>query len=254
MMEFDAFAYAIERAASAESGGIGTLGEKTLHAVLKYYFAPDAACHEQKVSGFVADIFTGYSIYEIQTANFYVLRRKLEAYLPDYPVTVVYPVMREKRVAWANPETGLLSDFRKSPRRGTAADILYELYFLRAYLGRENLRFCVVLYDGDELRLQNGWGKGGKRGASRMNRVPRLFAEKIMLACPQDYLRLLPPGLPCPFTAKDLQAGAKISLKTAQMGLQALLSAGAVTREGKKGNAFLYVPCAADWLNGCAPS
>ena len=29
--------------------GIGTLGEKTLHAVLKHYMEPEVARHEQKV-------------------------------------------------------------------------------------------------------------------------------------------------------------------------------------------------------------
>ena len=36
--------------------GIGRLGEKTVHAVLKYYLESDESCHEQKVEGFYADI------------------------------------------------------------------------------------------------------------------------------------------------------------------------------------------------------
>ena len=38
--------------------GIGTLSEKTVHAVLKYYYAPDEDMHEIPIEGYVADIYT----------------------------------------------------------------------------------------------------------------------------------------------------------------------------------------------------
>ena len=37
--------------------GIGTLSEKTVHAVLKNYYAPDEDMHEIPIENFVADIF-----------------------------------------------------------------------------------------------------------------------------------------------------------------------------------------------------
>ena len=37
-------------------GSIGLLGEKVLHAGLKFYFEPNSDFHEVKVNGFVADI------------------------------------------------------------------------------------------------------------------------------------------------------------------------------------------------------
>ena len=36
--------------------GIGTLREKTIHSVLKYYYAPDPVYHEIKIGSYVADI------------------------------------------------------------------------------------------------------------------------------------------------------------------------------------------------------
>lgn len=49
--------------------GIGTLAEKTVHAVLKAYYAPNSSYCEQKVndSGYIADIFYDSQIIEIQT-------------------------------------------------------------------------------------------------------------------------------------------------------------------------------------------
>ena len=45
-----------------ERQGIGTLSEKTVHAVLKNYYAPDTDMHEIPIENFVADIFTGTEI------------------------------------------------------------------------------------------------------------------------------------------------------------------------------------------------
>ena len=45
--------------------GIGTLGEKTLHRVLKAYFQPDPSKCEVRVGPYVADALTESGIVEI---------------------------------------------------------------------------------------------------------------------------------------------------------------------------------------------
>lgn len=79
-----------------ERYGIGTLKEKTLHAILKDYYAPDKDMQEIPIDGYVADIYTGTEIIEIQTAQFNRMRNKLDCFLPNYPVTIVYPVPQIK--------------------------------------------------------------------------------------------------------------------------------------------------------------
>ena len=56
--------------------GIGTLSEKTLHAVLKHYYAPDEDMHEIPIENYVADIYTGTEIIEIQTRAMNRMRKK----------------------------------------------------------------------------------------------------------------------------------------------------------------------------------
>ena len=80
--------------------GIGTLGEKTLHRVLKAYFQPDPSKCEVRVGPYVADALTESGIVEIQTRSFYKLRPKLKAFLEQAPVTVVYPVPAVKWLIW----------------------------------------------------------------------------------------------------------------------------------------------------------
>lgn len=56
--------------------GIGTLGEKSLHAVLKRYYQPDECLHERKIGRMTADaILSDGSVLEIQTRGFYSLRK-----------------------------------------------------------------------------------------------------------------------------------------------------------------------------------
>ncbi len=59
------------------TNGIGTLREKTIHSVLKYYYAPNPAYHEIRIGTYVADICVDGEIFEIQTRNFNTMRDKL---------------------------------------------------------------------------------------------------------------------------------------------------------------------------------
>ena len=120
--------------------GIGTLSEKTVHAVLKNYYAPDEDMHEIPIENFVADIFDGEAVIEIQTRSFQNMRRKLAAFLPLYPVTIVYPIPHVKWLHWMDEETGEISPGRKSPKKGNAYQAFIELYKIRPFLKDPNLR------------------------------------------------------------------------------------------------------------------
>ena len=76
--------------------GIGTLGEKAIHKTLKLYYEPDESKHEIEVLGSVADVLSENGIIEVQSSNFKYLVPKLEKFLPQYPVTVVYPIVARK--------------------------------------------------------------------------------------------------------------------------------------------------------------
>lgn len=87
-------------------------------------------------------------------------------------MTVVYPVAAVKRLSWLDPDTGEKTRPRRSPKKGTRYDCIRELYALRDYLTRDGFRLCLVFLELEEIRLKNGWGRGGKRGSERMDRLP----------------------------------------------------------------------------------
>jgi len=220
--------------------GVGTLQEKTIHAVLKHYYAPDKAAHEQKVEGFVADILQGNEIIEIQTRNFNVLRRKLDAFLPKHPVRIVYPVCHKKWLRWINTENGEVSAPRKSPKTGNAHAVFPELYKIKMYLEDPNLSICVILIDVEEYRLLNGWSNDKKRGSRRNDGIPTDLYDEILLKTQEDYRKLIPKDIKEPFSTADYKKAAGVSARNAGIELNILHHIGAVCRVGKKGNAYLY--------------
>ena len=235
------FAEACAAALSPESrSGIGTLGEKTLHAVLKRYFEPDPRFHEIEVAGFVADICRPDGIIEIQTRSLDKLGRKLPAFLERGPVHVVYPLPCRKTVSWIDPLTGEATPPRRSPKTGTPCDAFRELYRLRAFLPHPNLWVHLLLIDMAEFRYLNGWSADRKRGSSRCDRIPQQLAAEYLLHLPRDFSCLIPDGLPQPFTTAEFQKAARVSPRAAGCGLALLGGLGLTERCGKRGRAYLY--------------
>ncbi len=220
--------------------GIGTLQEKTVHAVLKNYYAPDEEMHEIPLESYVADIFTGHEIIEIQNGNFYKIRTKLEEFLSRYPVTIVYPIPHTKWLIWMDVETGECTDKRKSPVTGSAYHAFAELYRIKPFLTNENLRFCFPLIDVEEYRLLNGWSADKKKGSHRYDRIPVALFDEVVIERREDYLQFLPYELPVEFTTADLKQIAKISAKTAGLVLNILNHIGIIEKIGKKGRLYLY--------------
>jgi len=231
---------------SPARGGIGTLGEKTLHAVLKDFFEPDPGAHEIRVGPYVADIVGEGGIVEIQTGNFQSLRKKLAAFLETAPVTVVYPITHFKWLLWLDPESGDISPRRKSPRAGHFPDAMFELYKIMPLLRHPNLRLCLLLVDLEEYRLRDGWSADKKRGSHRYERIPLALAGRLDLrtcadwCSPEAQLAFFPASLPSPFTSKDYARAARLNIHAAQTALRVLAHMGAAERCGKRGNLYLY--------------
>jgi len=222
------------------TNGIGTLGEKTVHSVLKYYLSPDYINQEIKVGNFVADICTGHEIIEIQTKHFDKLRRKLHTFLAVAPVTIVYPIPSTKWIRWVNPQTGEISPPRKSPKKGTPYAIFPELYKIKDFLLDENLSVHIVLINLEEYKFLDGWSTDKKKGSTRCDRIPTELVEEIIISKVSDYQLLIPALLGEQFSSKDFKNASKIPLHVAQTALNTLYYVGAIDRTGKKGNAYLY--------------
>lgn len=220
--------------------GIGTLSEKTVHAVLKNFYEPDPAHQEIKVDNFVADILRDSEIIEIQTRSLNAMRRKLDCFLEKYPVTIVHPIVHTKWLYWIDEQTGEVSARRKSPKTGSQYDAFYELYKIKMYLDHPNLHLCLPLIDVEEYRLLNGWSNDRKRGSSRYDRIPKDLVDEFYIGSINDYLCMIPDGLPEEFTAKDYGKASHLALRYAQTAMTVLRHVGAIELVGKKGRSHVY--------------
>lgn len=219
---------------------IGTLSEKTVHAVVKNYYEPDEDKQEIPIEGLYADIFTGKEIIEIQTRSFDQVRKKLDRFLPEYPVTVVLPIPDTKWLIWIDEETGELSDPRKSPKKGSEYTAFTELYKIKTYLKKEGLTIVLLFLDMEEYRLLNGWSRDKKKGSSRYDRIPLRITKEVRFDKPADYQILLPDSLTGEFTCAEFAKAVKINSRQANLVLNILFYLEVVKRTGKRGRAFVY--------------
>ena len=190
--------------------GVGTLGEKRLHAVLKRYLTENEDDHEVGFPDrqFVADVAVNGAIYEVQTGSLAPLREKIAYYLAatDCTVTVVHPVAAVRRVSWIDPLDGSVTP----PRRVAgerACDLLPALYPLIPYLPEPRFRVRLLLVEAHDFRLldhQKSRRAGRRRGAKH-DRVPVALLDDLSLSLPKDFLSLLSAPLPeSPFPVKAL--------------------------------------------------
>ena len=204
--------------------GIGSLGEGTLHLVLKNYICANRQNQEVKFGRKIADVALDGRIYEIQTRGFYSLKSKLKEFLPERPVTVIYPAVCEKRIGWVDAETGEISGYRKSPKKESVYSIFNELVYIKDFLSDENLSFCVFLLKCDETKLLCGYSEDKKKGSVRLNRIPTELLEIKQFESAKDFISLLPSD--SEITVKSLAKHASIQKVLARKMIYCLVHAG----------------------------
>lgn len=244
--EKERFRSALSRVLSEEKSkeGIGRLGEKTLHAVLKDYIEPDRALHEVRVGSRVADIKRDGHIFEIQSAGFNLLRGKLDEFLKENRVTVVYPLPATKYIIKISSD-GAFSKPRKSPRSSPYISVFSELYKIKGYLAHPNFSLRVIAMDIDEYRLFKAPDARARRGryhkdTVRFERIPTAIVSDDTFYSPEDYLSLLGVTPPEEFTVKELSALLGATRGYAYLAVNVLFSIGALERCPNRGREYVY--------------
>lgn len=220
--------------------GIGRLSEKRLHSCLKYYFDLNPDNHEVKIGKNIVDVKNENGIYEIQTQSLQRLCGKLDKLLDNEKVNVVFPVPYKKYIAWISPEDGQVGSFRKSPKTGRYSDALFEVGKLRKYMFHENFNLILMLININEYRLLNGWSKDKKRGSVRIERVPTELIDSKTIDKREDFLILIPEGLPNQFTAKDFKKASRFGTYRSSLALNTLKELGFVKHINTVKRNYIY--------------
>lgn len=220
--------------------GIGTYKEFSLHSVLKRHYCGDKSFHEIPCCGYIADIKQENRIIEIQTSGFYTMKKKLEAFLEDNSVTVVYPVIERKIVSWIEPGSGEITASNKSPKRLSAATILTEIYGVRELILNGKLSFDAVILEATDYKLLDGFGKDKKRHATKIDRVPTDLIDIIHLTTKEDYKKLIPYKANEEFAAEDFAKACRMNKANAYKALKTLSVLGIVEDGGMNGRRKIY--------------
>ena len=239
--------------------GIGTMAEKRMHKALKRYICPDESCHEVRIrpdgtpstedrekaesgrGGYIADIYKDGEIFEIQTAGFYPLKKKIEFYLKntDFRVTVVHPLVECKWSVWVDPETGETTPRRRSPKKEKPTDLLPEIFWLSEFLDSDRLYFRAPIIEAEEYRMLDGWSRDKKKGSTRYERIPVSLIDEVEFGA-EEVKNLLPDTLDAEFTAAEFSKATGLRGRKAYSALKLMCLICAVEKGEKKGRSFVY--------------
>ena len=239
--------------------GIGTMAEKRMHKALKRYICPDESCHEVRIrpdgtpstedrekaesgrGGYIADIYKDGEIFEIQTAGFYPLKKKIEFYLKntDFRVTVVHPLVECKWSVWVDPETGETTPPRRSPKKEKPTDLLPEIFWLSGFLDSDRLYFRTPIIEAEEYRMLDGWSRDKKKGSTRYERIPVSLIDEVEFGA-KEVKNLLPDTLDAEFTAAEFSKATGLRGRKAYSALKLMCLICAAEKGEKKGRSFVY--------------
>lgn len=225
---------------------IGLLQERSLHAALKKWYAQPGDEIEVPLEGFHIDLVRGDLLIEIQTRNFFAMKRKLHKLLENHRLHLVHPIAQEKwlvRVA-ADGETVL--GRRRSPKRGVFEDIFDELVSIPTLLDHPNFSLEILLIHEEEIRRV----RGAKEKPAKRTRFPRdwdrhdhrlvqVIASRVIESA-ADLRAFLPDTLPPEFTNRDLSAALGNNYRRAQAMTYVMRNCGVLEMTGKRGRAILY--------------
>jgi len=240
--------------ADAEYEGIGTLGEKQMHAAIKRFVCPDESKHEIKLDNdtedgekkkgrrrFVADVLDGNTVYEIQTGSLAPLVPKLDWIMAntDLNVTVIHPIAEVK---WVNilGDDGRISKRYRSPRPDKLADFAGELYYVRHLLDCPRFSLVILATEAEQYK-KNAENKKRRRSKyEKYELIPvNLLRAHVFLGL-ESYKYFVPDELCGPFTVKQYSAASKIRGRDAYSIVHTLCDVGLLREVGKVGRAAAY--------------
>jgi hypothetical protein len=223
----------------SKSVGIGTLQETSLHAGLKSWYARPGDRLEQRVDGYIVDIFREDTLIEIQTGNFSAIKSKLARLVEHYCVHLVYPIAQKKWIVRVDND-GRMTGRRKSPKRGCFEDLFVELVRIPGLVSHTNFTLEVLLTWEEEVWLKDNRGSWRRRGWSIADRRLLNVVDRRLLASPDHFQAFLPDSLQFPFTTSELAKAIHKPIYLAQKMAYCLRTMGVIEIVGKQGNSYLY--------------
>ena len=216
--------------------GIGTLGEKQMHAAIKRFICPDESCCEVLIDGssgciehadngdtkkakkrrFVADILYKNTIYEIQTGGFAPLKDKIQWILDNtsYNIAVLHPIAETKWVSYINKDSGQIENRKKSPRKGKFTDIASDLYFFRDFLLSPRFSLVLLMMEAEEYRKNIALSGARRPRYRKYEMIPISLLRTYVFKCAEDYKLFIPEDLGETFASRNIPLNQRYTAST----------------------------------------
>lgn len=240
--------------------GIGTLGEKQMHAAIKRFICPDETKHEIplddgeradeigedgkkiKKRRFVADILKDGNVYEIQTGSLAPLREKIKWILENtnHNVTVIHPIAETKWINMLNSKSGETEKRYRSPVKGKLNDVAPELYAIKDFINSP--RFCLVILMMEAEQYMKNLAKNGRTRPKyrKYELIPVNLLRAHIFRSLEDYKIFIPDALEGEFTVKTFSSLSKIRGMNAYSTVHSLCDMGLLEERGKIGRAAAF--------------
>ena len=214
--------------------------KSSLHLALKDWYLLHGGVAEAPVDGYEIDVLQDDLLIEIQTRQFHAIRPKLTRLLANHRVRLAHPIAREKWIVHL-PAVGDTPTARANrPRHGRLEHLFVELVRIPHLALHPNLTIEVLFTREEEIRRSDGKGSWRRQGQSIADRRLLEVLESRLLCGRDDFQRLLPDGLPQPFTNRDLAAALGIPLPLAGRMTYCLSAMSILAPDGKRGRFSLY--------------
>lgn len=220
--------------------GIGTYKEKSLHYILKNYFCPDKTCHELPCRGYIADIMEDGCITEIQSSSLYGMDKKLECFLPEHSVRIVFPLIQKNTIVWIDPKSGDMTRSSRAAKRDDIYTLIRQLVYILEYLPQDRLTVNAVTLHADDYRLLDGRGADRKKGATKLDLVPTRLIDIEQLSFPDSLAHFVPPTLPELFTRDEFAAATHTKARALWAVLKVMTEASVIKRAPNDGRRHIY--------------
>ena len=231
---------ACEGARESDGDSIGVYKEKRLHRILKRLVCEREETYEVKVGSYIADVLDGERITEIQTGSFYPLREKLSYYLSEteYSVTLIHPVINEKRIIRIDRESGEVIRSRRSPKRVGIGEIMREILYLGELAKCERLEIIILYISADEYRYSEAvrYRRSGRYDAELL---PREICSQERFCGVESYKFLLEGTSEC-FSAREYGEISGMRGRPLYGTLNLLCALGLLRREKGEKGAYEY--------------
>ncbi len=221
---------------------VGTLNEKGVHSVLKFFYEPDNTYHEINYMGYVADIMRDGSITEIQTSTLNGMKEKLGCFLKSNRVRIVFPVITEKHIAWIDRRDGSVESTGRKVSFENKYSLLSQLLYIEDFFGDPNLTVTAVEISSVDYRMYyiDRNNNITKNRAVKYDSIPDDIFSECDYIFPSDLKEFIPDDLGELFTREDFSKKTRLKGRKLWSAMKVLENSGLISLYEKKNRQNIY--------------